>query len=501
MRVETEFKRQIAKIKRRLFFQSAHRVLLHALVIFFAVSIIYFFLGLAKLADFQANATWYVFPMGLSFSVALIIGLATRSNFLNILIDIDRRLKLQDRVSTAYEFLALKKKSEFAELLIGDAAARLRQIKKRQLVPVNFSFLHLLAIILLIVNLLLFSGLFFAPDFRTTRQDQARLEKAGKLLNDYLVKRIGDNTAPQPASRPGHSEKLEQLNQQLKDNSRPLEQRLEALDSFLEAVEGEQARLARELGSRLDAADIDRVPTARSPDLANLSSSQLEKLKGILNRALNNRMPDSIRQPIESLQDLDSIENLLSRIIDDLKDDPAGKDDSVLAAEAEEGPPPQPDEMPEHEPGAPNRSYPGGDFFGRNPDTGERADRQRIGKGRRAEDGWQDEKKLTEGQSNAAGNAKSNAENKPGRDLAKARGSARQDKPGSSPAKTYLIQVRALTDPGAADLAEEEIFRTYRQEVESILQKEDIPVNYREYIKNYFISIGVKTEENAHESQ
>ncbi len=69
----------------------------------------------------------------------------------------------------------------------------------------------------------------------------------------------------------------------------------------------------------------------------------------------------------------------------------------------------------------------------------------------------------------------------------------------SSQAKSFLIQIRALTDTGEARLKEEEIFQTYRKEVESILQKEDIPLNYREYIKNYFISIGINTEENAHE--
>ena len=69
----------------------------------------------------------------------------------------------------------------------------------------------------------------------------------------------------------------------------------------------------------------------------------------------------------------------------------------------------------------------------------------------------------------------------------------------SSQAKSYLIHIRALTDIGEARLDKEEIFQTYRKEVESILQKEDIPANYRAYIKNYFISIGINTEENAHE--
>ncbi|MEJ2170198.1 MAG: hypothetical protein P8X90_32255 [Desulfobacterales bacterium] len=64
-----------------------------------------------------------------------------------------------------------------------------------------------------------------------------------------------------------------------------------------------------------------------------------------------------------------------------------------------------------------------------------------------------------------------------------------------SPVKSYLIPIRALTDVGKAGLKEEDIRRTYGQAVESVLQKEDIPLNYREYIKNYFMAIGLNTED------
>jgi hypothetical protein len=104
-----------------------------------------------------------------------------------------------------------------------------------------------------------------------------------------------------------------------------------------------------------------------------------------------------------------------------------------------------------------------------------------------------------EGYSVSAGRAQSKAENESSHELEKAPGSVSQDKMRPSPAKSYLIQIRALTDIGEVRLTEEEVFQTYRKEVESILQKEDIPINYREYIKNYFISIGINTEENAHE--
>ena len=71
----------------------------------------------------------------------------------------------------------------------------------------------------------------------------------------------------------------------------------------------------------------------------------------------------------------------------------------------------------------------------------------------------------------------------------------------AAPSKNYLIQIRALTEIGDAQLSADEIVKSYRKEVESVLQKEDIPPNYRKYIKNYFHSIGIKTEKEAYESR
>jgi len=106
---------------------------------------------------------------------------------------------------------------------------------------------------------------------------------------------------------------------------------------------------------------------------------------------------------------------------------------------------------------------------------------------------------LQEGNATSAGRAKAQEVNQPVHELETNPSGAIQDRSASSPAKTYLIHIRALTDVGEARLKEEEVFQTYRKEVEGILQKEDIPLNYREYIKNYFISIGMNTEENPHE--
>jgi hypothetical protein len=335
----------------------------------------------------------------------------------------------------------------------------------------------------------------------STRRELKKMDAAGRLLKDYMIKRIDNQPAGQSKPRPDHAQKLAQISHELNDRTNPFEQRLGALNRFLQEVEGERTRLAQELTARLDSAAIEQLPVPQPPDLAKLSSSQLEKLKGLLNKTLDNRVPESIDRNIESLQELDSLENLLSRIIDDLEADRAQTDEAVPSAGVERERTPQSDARPENQAGAPDSRYPTGILSDREPNPGDRVDQRNFGDGQRTADGRPDGMEPPQGYSNAAGNAKSNQDSQSSRDLAKTQSPASPDKLVSAPAKTYLIQVRALTDRGDARVKEEDILRTYRQEVESVLQKEDVPVNYREYIKNYFIAIGINTEENAHESK
>ncbi|MCP4403889.1 MAG: hypothetical protein GY801_42110, partial [bacterium] len=69
-----------------------------------------------------------------------------------------------------------------------------------------------------------------------------------------------------------------------------------------------------------------------------------------------------------------------------------------------------------------------------------------------------------------------------------------QDKIRSPEQEQYNVHIRSVTEIGKARLPEVEPARPYRQEVESVLQQEEMPLNYREYIKNYFLSIGLTEE-------
>ncbi|MGD8443235.1 MAG: hypothetical protein PVI94_07040, partial [Desulfobacterales bacterium] len=268
------------------------------------------------------------------------------------------------------------------------------------------------------------------------------------------------------------------------------------LDRYLKDVQGEQARLATELGTKLKAAEIDEMPIQTIPKLENLSLNQLEKIKRILNRALNNQMPDSINQNIEVLQELYRSEAQLSQMIDEFYEDHSdsdeiagSQDDNFLPSTTTHGLKKPLDDT--------HLSKTTGDVLNRNqgfegrhgqPDPEQR---QEIDRDLKDEFGSQP------GSSSAAGSAPSDGKKKPKDELTKSSGIGTQDKMKSSQGNNYLIQIRSLTAIGDAKLEEKDIIRSYRKEIEGILQKEEIPLNYRGYIKNYFISIGLKADRNA----
>lgn len=500
MTAEVSFIRQIAKIKRRVFIQTLNRILLYAAIFFLSISTFIFTLIKAGIIDSNIHGTWYLISIGISLSAASFIGLVTRRQIMNVLIDIDRRLKLEDRLSTAYEYLKFKKKTEFSILLMNDAAAKLRQIEYRQLVPARFSSWYLLAIILLIINTLLYSGVFFAPGIKSTHQDLTNIENAAKILKNYSISRFENKAVRRSKPHSDYAKRLEQFSHTLKDNSKPFEQRFAALDSFLKEVQAEQTRIANELGTKLASADTQELGIQEIPDLADLSSSQLEKIKKLLSRMSNSRLSDSIGEDIESLQEIGSIEKLLSRIIDDLKDSRSISGDSAELADNERRAP-RSNETIEQPSDDLNRPSPDRQTLDHSRPKAGRNDHPGSGKMQMTGDGLQDGTGVGEPEdySDSAGSAGSKKGKKSSYELEAASGAAAKDKMTSSQAKSYLIHIRALTDIGEARLKEEEAFRTYHKEIESILKKEDIPLNYREYIKNYFISIGMNTEENTHE--
>lgn len=493
---EISFSSEISKLKRRNIVIALWRILLNAGLIFLGICIFVFIIQKASVLNLSDSVSWVIILIGYSLAAALLLNFLKRDRFITTLIDIDRRLRLQDRIGTAYEYYKSGKETVISELQIQDTAARLHQLSTRQMLPVKFSWLHLLLVFLIVTNVVLFLSDYFPPGFRPMRPDQTKLESAGALSRNHAVSRLESEKEKKKNQQNGFSKELEQLRNMLNDRSITQDQLITRIDRFLKEVQGEQTRVASELGTKLKAAEIDEMPIQTIPKLEKLSLNQLEKLKKILNRALNNQIPDSINQNIEASQELYRTKERLSQMIDefyeghsDSNEVVGSKYDSTQSSTAPHGLK-NPFDDTEHSNTKDEEVSRNRGFEGRHGQSGPEQ-RQEIDRDFKDEFGSQP------GSSSAAGRAPSDGKKKSKDDLSKSPGIGTQDKMKPSERDNYLIQIRSLTAIGESKLEEKDIIRTYRKEIEGILQKEDIPLNYRGYIKNYFISIGLKADKNA----
>ncbi|UCE55113.1 MAG: hypothetical protein JSV31_06650 [Desulfobacterales bacterium] len=496
MSAEALFLSEIAKLKLRVIVRSVHRILLRAALIFLIICTILLTIEKLGFSKFGESVSFYVISVGAALFAALLISFVRRKNFLNVLIDIDTRFKLQDRISTAYEYVKFRKKSDFSDLLIQDAATKLIQLSTKQLFPLKFSFLHLVLLLLILINAALYSSEYLLLGYKSKRADPNKAEKVSTLLRNYTISRPEIKKTEKASQASEYSKKLEHLAKQLDNRSITQDQLFTSLNQFLEEIQAEQTRLAHELDAKLKAARIEEMPILKVPKLENLSVDKLEKFKMLLNRALSNQIPDSIDQNIETLHELHSLEKFLSQIIDDFDESKSFPEEfAEPQGNQTHGSQYTNDLEKAHDDPKSSKNYE--EFLSRKKggtDTAGRAGSDRSqANGRDLED----ELGLQQGHSSLAGRAKSTGQKKASDEIEKSPGPGIQDNMMSSQAKNYLVHIRSLTDIGESKLKEEDIIRTYRQEIESILQKEDIPLNYREYIKQYFISIGLETADSS----
>ena len=135
---DISFSNEISKLKRRNIFIGLCRILLNSSLIFLGIWMFMFTIQKTNVSDLSNSFSWVLFSIGFSLAAALLLGFLKRDKFITTLIDIDRRLRLQDRISTAYEYSKSGKKTFFSEIQIKDAAAKLHQLSAKQMLPVKF---------------------------------------------------------------------------------------------------------------------------------------------------------------------------------------------------------------------------------------------------------------------------------------------------------------------------------------------------------------------------
>ena len=493
MSAEKAFLSQMARIRRRVAVVAAWDMLLNAGLIFLGLQLIVLLAAITGLTGVETRSTWYLVSLSISVSAAILTGFVTRKSFLHILVDIDRRLNLKERLSTAFEYHKLKKDSQFTGLLIQEAAAEIARLTGSRLLPAAFSRRHSIFILMLIAGLALYVLDDSTIRLKSARPGQESIEHAGTLLRNYTFKRLESKTGPQPAI----SRNLEQLADRLDEPALTRDQRISTLGNTLQEVQAERKRLTDEIKNRLNAAGIQGLSVQQIPLQNELPPDQAAQIKEFLKRAPVSRVPDSVVENIESLEQLDNIAKRLSRLVEDprkgrketAESDAPGDDQmqtSQITGSTENK---RNDEQHSIDEGGVARLDQGSPARDSAPGSGQPQEKDGElddGRGQR------------EGFSPSAGRGKSEGEKEPNTDIEESAGPAIPDTMTSLPARHFLIKTLAPAGSGKARLKEEDIAATYRPAVESVLQKEDMPLNYREYIKNYFTAIGLNTKENAY---
>ena len=495
MSAESAFLGEISRLKRIIFIRFVYRTLAWAFLILLGAGTIVLIIEKAGISEYSRYSVTFIISAAVILCVAFLGAYLRRRKFLHILIDIDTRLKLQDRITTAYEYQKSGIKSIFSDLLMQDAAVRIRQLSAKHILPVKFSVLHVSVLLMLITGVALYSSDYLIHSFKPAPEDQKKIEKARALVQNFTTSRSEANKVQKERRNDAYAKKWEHLAKTIDDRNLTRDQVFGTLNRFLKEIQGEQARLANELGSKLNRVEIDQMPVQNISDLQNLSASQLEKLNMLLSRSLNNPIPDSVKQNIESLQDLYNMEKLLSRIVDDFNEEKSVTE-ALAESEHREGHTPGGTTDPEKAQQFTKQSKPSGSVPGTKRNRGS-AGGPDFDSSRGQEFGVPGEIGLPRGNAAQAGRGKSAGKKKPGHEFERSTDPGIADKLNSSQVKNYLIQIRSLTAIGESKVQEENILRTYEQELETVLQKEEMPLNYREYIKQYFMSIGIKTADSA----
>ena len=430
---------------------------------------------------------FYLTAAGVALAVAALCAIRRRQRLLDFLIGLDRRLQLQERLSTAYEYRQRATASELTGLLLIDAASRLNQLDRRQVFPRKFKLSDGLLAAAVAANL----ALPLLPLWGTLapREDIGpdRPLKAAQQAQTPTPDPGATARPPTGAPPTLPDAKLRALQAQPLQST-PVHPNLNRLRP---SVQGGRLRSAPQGTPPMESQDQSRSVPAPVPQLKNLEvldpgsvqpggaawletspphTSETEGATATVFRRgeawlESRREPPPAAGPDGQGSDTDAAAGNSA--------DEGSASRSTGAASRRRDPPAPSAGAPDREdlPGAANT-----------PDEGDEREAGQAGP------------PAGETPNPGPGHGASAERPKPPHAIDPLPGPAVQAPGGAEAAVWTRIPVRALTTAGNARVAEEDAARPYRREIESVLSKEAIPMNYRQYIRNYFLAIGLQEE-------
>jgi len=490
------FQIQISRIKKRILIHTVVKAILTGAVLFSC------FYGVAIGIDLWiespvANQSWFPkLALVGSLGFSIIPAFLNKRRFLDILIEIDHRLNLNDSISTAFEYRHLGKKSEFSGLLMDSAAQNLSKLNNRMLFPPHFSWLHLLLGVLILMHLLI------AIKIRNPSQTEPVVvsSNAIRLVDSYLHEQKIRKKRPSEDSESTTRKKLyndlERLSENLKHPSVSRDLMAGSIGRMLKEIESGQTIAAKELGEQLKLHNIEEIPKQAVQQFEKWSLTNIKQLQMMIDRMFDHQVPETISERLAFLEEQQQLKEVLDNLLDDLGDpessgkntDDLNRDQKGRRYRSESGL--KRAEDTNQEPSG-SRALSGSGMGDAHPDewgdSGGERDRggdSGLGDGEASDDAFPP----------TAGKGKANSSLKSPKPIDAAKGAALRDRSLPSSKDYYRAHIRTLTSIGQAKLDNKKVIREYQKDVEGILRKEEIPLNYRAYIRNYFLSIGLRKE-------
>jgi hypothetical protein len=480
LKADLVFKRSISKLRRRLIRHWAEQVMLTTILLALILNTLA--IGLHKLGVFEWEG-YAVYPLLLlfSFTCSLLYTFHRIKSFQDALIDIDIRLDLKDRLSTAYEYHQFGRTSFFLDRLTLEANSLLESLGGRQIIPRHFSRWHLLVPLFTMMLILL---IFMDWSPRRVEEDRAsteRIKQIGIQLERYAERVHPETSAPVKESQKKFSEQLEAVAQAFQGGSMSEKKLLKSLDGLMNQSEMEKRRLIDKVNEELSLGDVSQTPVLESLQMGEPTSAEITQLKKELKDMFDGEVPASISKDLSNLALHNEMAEFFEETVETLgaplkEDRLQNGEKSFLAGRAIE------DRLINE------------DAFQEIEETGSGS----IARPKKRANGdpAESDDRLTEDEESifTAGQEKAKGDKKIPYDIERPDTPALKDKGVSGRGERYNTYVRSLPAIGRAELREEEIIRAYQKEFENVVRKEDIPRPYREYIKQYFLSIGLGEE-------
>ncbi|MBW1697416.1 MAG: phage holin family protein [Deltaproteobacteria bacterium] len=483
---ELSFVESISRLKRRFFI----RRVCFTLFISGAVFLLAYTIGVgferSGLFEFKRSVPIYGVYFGISIAAAVLYSVISRKkSFARFLIDMDARLNLKDTISTAYEYYRKEKTSALGSLLLADASLKLSRLNRKQLFPSRHPVIYALVGSLLLINALLLSMDRLSV---ASRQPVSMVESLRSRFTFFQ----DSPSSPKTASQNTSYQKLKTIAKKLNEPSSTRKEILTALNELLEEVQNHKSLLSKQTRSSPGGETLKGLSYRTYPVY---DESSLSRLKELFQAMFSDEIPEKIQKDSVLLAEYLRLETFLKQVEDSIKGTDSQREPmeytNRVTPGREQGRKNNPDRnrgnskrgaeatasgREEERPAdfSANAKYPGQDQSG----AGD------------AEDYMNEDEDI----SLLPGSSKSKGQKKSPYEIQRRKGPVIQDKVMPAEKEDFTVYIRALTGIGKAKVKQKDIARRYQREVESILKKEEIPLNYREFIKNYFLSIGLGKE-------